>query len=84
MENSYLGTTSIVHPCAHTKVGPQHKNKETMSTNAGTLIKRLILAILPYALFHIMLEGIALWNKMNQHNLSVRHRAAADLLTSSQ
>lgn len=66
MDNLYLDTNGIVHPCCHPEDGPQPANEEEMFANVGVLIDRLVAACRPSFMLYIALDGVAPRAKVNQ------------------
>ena len=69
VDNLYLDTNGIVHPCCHPEDGPQPKNEDDMFSNIAALIDRLVACARPQRMLFIALDGTAPRAKMNQQRV---------------
>ena len=69
VNNLYLGMDNSLHLCCtQQEEGPQQLNTEEIFTNMWAMIDQVVLAVCPYALLYIALEGMAPQAKTKQQS----------------
>jgi len=82
VDNLYIDTNGVIHPCCHPEGGAQPRNEAEMLANVGAYLDRLVACVRPTKLVYLALDGVAPRAKMNQQRTrrfcSAREAAESD------